>query len=269
MIPFTPPALPVPMPPVKPIHKRMGIRMGGCEKPLEEIISQHIKAIKQAGVNRPYTLVEIGSAGCVTLRAFKDIITENAGDHPWRVFGFDLTEEKAWSLDWDEIHKAFDGTPHILREQHLTEGEGLVSYPDNQMYLVLLDSPRLYIQDAFPFPIDFVFIDGSHGRSCALDFLAIEKKMAEGGVVVFHDYGEAETGTDWQTVDREFINVRTYVHRLGLASPCNEVRKGWRFVGEIKGSRTRGGDGNSAAVVQRTGEPLVEQPELSLERVII
>lgn len=259
MTPFTPPAAPVPMPVVKPprAKRSWGIRMGGVGGPLEDLINQHASRVP---VDRPYTLIEIGSAGCVSLRSFKDILSEARGAAPWRVVGFDLTEDKAWSLDWDQIRAAFDGVPHILRE-----GTDLATYSVNQMYLMLLADPRSYLATTFPFEIDFAFIDGSHGKSAGRDFLAIEHKIAPGGVVVFHDYGEPEQGTDYQAADREFIAVRSYVHRLGLAQPGPGVRQGWRFVGEIKGSRHWGLDGNSCAVVQRMSEPLIDQPELSLD----
>ena len=251
------PASPHPSNPAQPQPHRFGIRMGGLEAPLQDLITQHAGL---AAPDRPYNLVEIGSAGCVTLRAFKDILSAARGDRPWRVLGLDLPEDKAWSLDWNEIRTAFDGVPHILRD-----GVDLSTYATNQMYLMLLADPRTYLHDAFPFPIDFCFIDGCHGKCAGRDFCAIESKVAPGGVVVFHDYGEIEQGTDYQIHCREFISVRSYVHRLGLASPCITPRKGWRFVGEIPGSRRWNGDGNSAAVVQRTGEPLENQPELSLD----
>lgn len=231
--------------------------MSGCEAPLEDLIKQHSALLPTDHV---YTLLEIGSAGCVTLRAFSDILGEIRGDK-WRTVGLDLTIDKAWSVDMNEVHQSFAG----LREQIIVASQ-LDAMMGNLrgMSLLLLDDPRTFVRDTFPYAPDLTFIDGSHGISCGRDFLAVESKVPSGGLVIFHDYGIAEQGTDWQTVDREFINVRTYVHRLGLAEPCNEKRKGWRFVGEIQGSRARGGDGNSCAVVQRTWEPLENQPNLSL-----
>lgn len=238
--------------------RRWGIRLDGSGQGMEHLLRQHVALTLQE--QRPYTLVEIGSAGCVSLRAFRDIISEANGIRPWRVIGIDLPEDKAWSLDMAQIREAFDGTPHILRDH-----DDVATYPVNLMYLMLLSDPRAYLRDRMVSPLDFVFIDGSHGKSAGFDFLAVEEKVAPGGLVVFHDYGEAEQGSDWQSYDREFIAVRSYVHRLGLASPCVTPRKGWRFLGEIHGSRHWGGDGNSCAVVQRTNEPLEAQPELAID----
>ncbi len=264
------PSFSIPMPPVKSPAKKMGIRMSGCERPLEDLLTQHVSACP---INRTYIVIEIGSAGCTTLRAFKDIISEKRGLNPWIVFGFDLTEDKAWSLNWDEINAAFNGDPNILREEHCGLEESL--FYTNRMYLWLLDDPRSFlwrpsdglhgVPKGFSGSIDFAFIDGCHGACSGHDFEAIEKKVSIGGLVVFHDYGEIEQGTDFQPHCNEFINVRTYVHKLGLAAPCREPRKGWRFVGEIKGSRNFGGDGNSCAVIQRTEEPLEYQPLLQID----
>lgn len=235
-------------------QRQFGIRMSGLEAPLEDLLKQ---SIAMCPPDQYYTLVEVGSAGCTTLRAFKDIISETRGQAPWRVVGFDLPIGKAWSLDMEEVRK--NGVEHII-----TEPEIYIPF-ENVLSLILIDDPRQYIRDSFPFSIQFAFIDGCHGKCAGRDFEALESKIAPGGIVVFHDYGVIETGSDWQIHCREFINVRTYVHRLGLAKPCNEERKGWRFIGEIQGSRARGGDGNSAAVVQRTWEPLENQPKLSLD----
>jgi hypothetical protein len=246
----------------QPTHKRMGIRMSGCEQPLEDLIKQHLYMQQQGAFHSsPYLLIEIGSAGCVTLRAFHDIIKENIGARPFHAVGFDLLPDKAWSVDMNEVRQSFTGLP----EQIVTTSWDSFASFDLGMSLRLMDDPRRFLSENLSQQVDFAFIDASHGKSCALDFLAIEDKVSPGGVVVFHDYGEPEQGSDWQFADREFISVRSYVHRLGLASPSpsNVLRKGWRFIGEIRGTRYNGGDGNSCCVVQRTGEPLEVQPELS------
>lgn len=253
------------MPPVRPParpSRRWGIRLDGCGGPLEQLIRDHAPTVP---ATRAYTLVEIGSAGCVSLRSFRDILAEARGLAPWSVIGTDLPPGKAWSLDPVEVEQSLDNVAYrVLRLDMETLTPGLDWH--NRVTLCLHDNPRAWLaaelRDA---SVDFVFVDGSHGISAGRDFTALERKMAPGGVVVFHDYGEAEQGTDWQFADREFIAVRSYVHRLGLAAPCTAPRKGWRFVGEIKGSRHWGLDGNSCAVVQRTEEPLIHQPDLSID----
>ncbi len=231
--------------------------MDGCERPIEDLIKQHVALLPRDHV---YTLLEIGSAGCVSLKAFSDILEQERPDQ-WRTIGLDLTLDKAWSVDMNEVRESFRGR----REQIIVASQMAAVMGLMGMSLLLLDDPRTFVRDILPYAPDFTFIDGSHGASCGRDFLAVEAKVPLHGLVVFHDYGEPEQGTDWQAFDHEFINVRTYVHRLGLAAPCVTPRKGWRFVGEIKGSRHYGGDGNSCCVVQRTEEPLEHQPELAVD----
>jgi hypothetical protein len=264
MTPFTPSASPIPMPSVRPPvpTRRWGIRLDGCGAPLEDLIRQHVHGCPP---ERAYTLLEVGSAGCVSLRSFRDIVAEACGPNRWSVIGTDLPPGRAWSLDMVEVQRSIGDVPHMILRLDQQPVAPDLDWAD-KITLCLHDDPRAWLhQHLLDGHVDFVFIDGSHGRSCGLDFLAIEAKVAPGGVVVFHDYGEAEQGTDWQAYDREFISVRNYVHRLGLAQPSNAIRKGWRFVGEIPGSRRFGGDGNSCAVVQRTTEALESQPELSLD----
>ena len=78
--------------------KKFGLGLDGCEQGIEQLLKQHIN-FSQSQV---YTVIEIGSAGCVTLRAFKDIVSENRLGH-WRVIGFDLPD--GWSLDMNEINQ--------------------------------------------------------------------------------------------------------------------------------------------------------------------
>ncbi len=235
--------------------------MDGTGDGLEQLLRQHVSTL---GVGSAYNLIEIGSAGCVSLRAFRDILAEACPTAWWHVVGFDLPLGKAWSVDLAEVERSLAGVNSAIVRDTVPDD---LPVQAQRMTLCLIDKPRTYLSTVWPTPIHFAFIDASHGRSCALDFEAIERKVAPGGLVVFHDYGEAEQGSDWQEADRQFISVRSYVHRLGLNAPSPKgiLRKGWRWVCEVKGSRHWNGDGNSAAVVQRTTEPLVSQPELCID----
>lgn len=232
--------------------KKLGLGLDGCEMGVEQLLKQHV-SYSQSPV---YTVVEIGSAGCITLRAFKDVVAENR-IAPWRVVGFDLPD--GWSLDMNEINQVFDGKPNILKEEDIGKAT-----PTNRMELWLLKDPRKYLKDNLPYPIDFAFIDGCHGKCAANDFLAIEPKVNVGGIVMFHDFGFLDQGRDFQPHCQEFINVRKHLADIGLIdtrageNKDKTVRSGWRFLGEIQGSRywkdaaSPETKGNSCGIFQKT-----------------
>lgn len=214
--------------------KRFGLALSGCEAPIEELIKNHLK---QSKVDE-YTLIEVGSAGCVSLRAMSDIISENWVGR-WKSVGFDLPD--GWSIDWNQIKEAFGGHPYIIRDGDNKPFQG-------GMNLMLLADPRTYLRDAFPDQIDFAFIDGCHGKCAVHDFQAIEAKVRPGGLVMFHDVGALEQGIDWQPHCGEYINVRKHLTDLGL---FDDKYPGWQFVGEIPGSKVWGGDGHSCGVFRK------------------
>lgn len=210
---------------------KFGLGLDGCEQGIEALLKQHVN-FSQSPV---YTVVEIGSAGCITLRAFKDIVSKNRLGH-WRVIGFDLPD--GWSLDMNEINQVFDGKPNIYKKEDV----GKIT-PINFMELWLLKDPRSYLKEGLKHKIDFAFIDGCHGKCAADDFLAIEDKVNVGGIVMFHDFGFLDQGRDFQPHCQEFINVRKHIADIGLIdtrageNKDKTVRNGWRFIGEIQGSR--------------------------------
>lgn len=237
--------------------------MEGCGESLEDLIRQQISKFRRPE-GRPYTLLEIGSANCVTLRSFRNIIAETIErssnpEEDWVVIGTDLPPGAAWSMDRTEVLKSIGDVSYSIITTDRDVSPYKRTLPSKHINLILDSMPRDWLAKTLaPESVDFVFIDGSHGVSCAKDFCAIEQKVAPNGLVVFHDYGEPEQGTDWQACDGEFISVRTWVHRLGLnkPNPADAMRPGWRFMGEIRGTRYWGGEGNSCAVVHRLPGPL-------------
>lgn len=225
--------------------KKFGLGLDGCENGIEALLKQHVEFIK----SDVYNLIEIGSAGCVTLRAMKDIVSEK--QEKWKIAGFDLPN--GWSLDWVEINKVFDNKPKILKQDDLDNGKTL---NENEMTLFLLEDPRKFLKEEWKTQLDFVFIDGCHGKCAADDFLAIEDKVKVGGIVMFHDFAFIDQGRDFQPHCQEMINVRKHLKDIGLYD-TREVNKtpfrdGWRFIAEIQGSRYWGGGGNSCGVFQKT-----------------
>jgi hypothetical protein len=219
------------------MKRKFGIRMDGCEEEFEQILKQ------TAAKFTPCNVLEIGTAGGTTLRAMWGIL-EECKPQQFRLIGSDLPN--GWSLDKPSLDRLF-GDELVLTGENFTSalayklGSVTLTLQDAKKFLATFESEKL--------PIHFCFIDGCHGAPCVkADFLAVEPHVPSGGVVVFHDIGEIEQGTDWQGHCGQYINVRQGVKELGL---LDGSRPGWKVVKEIQGDRLRGGEGNNCFVVER------------------
>lgn len=211
---------------IRKVHmKKFGIRFNGLEEPIEELIKNHTNL--QTSDN--YVAVEIGSAGCYTLKAIHDIISENRKG-PFASFGFDIP---TCGLDnINDLIVNFAGKPNIIRREELNPSLRL-NY--GEMYLFLLADPQSFLKDYFPSMIDLCHIDAVHSKPFVIkDFETIENKMRSGGLIFLHDFCQECQGTDIQ-IDGNPIQVREAVKELGL---LDGTRKNWEFVCEIPGSRT-------------------------------
>jgi hypothetical protein len=223
--------------------KRFGIRMDGNETVIESIISEYIKSEVNCKQEQ-FRYLEIGAAGCITLRAVYDIVKENISIDDWKTIGLDLID--GWSLDFDETHRLFKENELEFHAKGISGGR---CAPRPKCELFLEVEPRSWIKSHFyNNSIDICFVDGCHGAPCVkADFLAIQSKIKRGGYVIFHDAGEEEQGTDFQTHCLEFINVRQAIIDLGLDRDSNE----WQFVLDKKGSRSQGSNGNGLWIVKK------------------
>jgi hypothetical protein len=215
--------------------KKMGIRTSGIEQGFEDAIKSYIK-----NSTTDFKYYEIGCAGCITLKAANDIVSECITHDNWLIEGIDLMAES--SINWQEINSVFNKT----NLQVYYEGVCNFNYLKNpHTRLLLWNDPRKYSKSLPDNSLDIVLIDGNHNfDNVTSDFLSIEDKVKPNGLVFFHDIGTEETGTDPQA-GGGFIEVRPAVEKLGL---FNGSRKGWKFLKELSGSRKWGGDGNSLGI---------------------
>lgn len=217
--------------------KRFGIRMSGCEQEIENLIKSYLNAQLRAN----FQYLEIGAAGCITLRAVYDIVKENILHSNWKTIGVDI--DGGWSLDWESIKKLFNSDELEVWTNRLSGStSGLL-----KAQLWIDRNPRELISSYFN-NIDICLIDGCHGICCIQDFQTVESKIVSNGLVLFHDAGILEQGTDWQEHCSEFINVRKHLSELGL---FDNKYPNWKFEKEILGSRFVGGDGNNIAVFRK------------------
>lgn len=227
------------------MNREFGIRMSGCEKPIEELIIQYFNSPSETH-NPQLKYLEIGAASCVTLRAVYDIFKENIKHNNWQVIGVDI--DGGWSIDWEQIKSKFKIDEELEFWGNRLSGLPLTVKKIPNASLWIDKNPRELITKNFT-DIDICFIDACHGSNCVInDFLCVKDNIKKNGLVIFHDVGVLEQGTDWQEHCQEFINVREGLNKLGL---FDNKYPGWEFVKEIPGSRLWNGDGNSCGVFKK------------------
>lgn len=191
---------------------KLGICMGGGEQEFLDVIK------RQMTINpvNPFTYLEIGVAYGETLKGvWGTIKSPNT-----RAIGIDLPK-------WEgvgSIIDRFNGEP-------FTFGPMGTEVPYGSAGLILERSEVALLDHSWGYYIDVAFIDGCHAKACAMiDFLALERRMKVGGIVIFHDAGEKEQGAGAQPHCHEPMNVRAALVELGL---LGSMRKGWEFIGMI------------------------------------
>jgi len=218
--------------------KKFGIRTDGIEEQVEKLFIEYLKTS-----NNNFKYYEIGCAGCITLKAITDIVKENIKHNNWIIEGIDLSQES--SMNWQEVNSVFSTQTLQIFNNGLSNLNYL-NIPHTR--LLLWENPREYTKSLDNKSLDIILIDGNHNEiNVTEDFLSVEDKVKDDGLVLFHDFSELDQGTDPQA-GGGFIEVREACKKLGL---IDNSRKGWTFIEEIKGSRNWGGDGNGVGVFKK------------------
>lgn len=205
-----------------------GIKMCGNEISFESYLNQAIQNHIALNVESQFIYLEIGAAACETLITVRNLLLTSPSlrEREFHAYGLDLPN--GWSLDWKKINSVVG-----LSIEGSTNGQD--KRPNGSRATLLLEkNPREMVKRwDIKFPnakIDFCFIDGCHGKACAVaDFLAVEPHIRTGGIVCFHDVGVVEQGQDFQEHCGEYINVRQGIIELGL---FDNARAGWKFLSE-------------------------------------
>jgi hypothetical protein len=217
---------------------KFGLRSDGTEKELKKLLTKATKKGKE------FNFVEVGTCGGASLKAFQEILQKTRKDKEWRLVGIDTIE--GVNKEINEINKNFP-RDLILTNLFTLTGETKVSITPNIANYVIIEGEK-FLKNHWKYPIHFCHIDALH-CSCHVtaDFLAVEPHVVSGGIVLFHDFCLESQGTDHQH-DGHFIEVREACQELGL---IDGTRPGWKFIGEINGSRKTGGEGNGFGIFQR------------------
>ena len=170
---------------------------------LRESVAAHIE--RKDG--EPFRYVEIGIGPGQTLYAVAAALSTMPDCPDWHCYGVDLLGLA-------------------------TGGESLARYhPFTDQISIHLCGSRDYFR-ANVLRYDYAFIDGCHGRACAMaDFLDVEPVMKPGGIICFHDAEEACQGLYYQEHCKEPIGVRRGLSELGL---LNGSRPGWELWDQTK-----------------------------------
>lgn len=240
---------------------KMGYNFRGTEEVFENKLRQAVH--ERSTVNFRY--VEIGIAEGSTIIAVAEVLRDMLPSHGWQAVGVDLVNGPFFNPR-DFLARTLAFNTHIEFEGHCTRPPHVNHDIQNVNIRILLlkgDTKRATVaKDS----VNFCLIDGCHGAPCVeADFLSIEQGIANGGIVAFHDAGEADQGQGFQHHCQMNIAVREALLNLGLFSGKNNdgythkemtdcERSGWRYIGSVDGDKSPGDpcqNGNGFVFFQR------------------
>jgi hypothetical protein len=207
-----------------------GLSMAGCEPIISAAI--HVALDSTYGL---VTYLEIGVAAGAT---FAQVCRRLAASgRAWQAIGLELPEgvegfllPGAWCLDEAAFKEATAAWADRVSLERGISQEWLARSEE---------------------PVTVALIDGCHEEACVrADFLALEARIVEGGVVIFHDTAPWSQDIDPQPHRGEPIRILAALDGLGLLAG---TRPGWRFVAEAPGRQAEGGRG--CMVFQRHARP--------------
>lgn len=196
--------------------RQFGYSMGGTEGAIEERVNRIIKRFGRLDY------VEVGIGEGQTMLAVSDIASEQSA--PWCIVGIDLLNGRHFNP-----HKYLNNS-----HRNITISNSPCKIYDGSISVWLSGSPHsiCYI----PFPIGYALVDACHCKDCTIaDFLQVEKKVREGGIVAFHDAGEKDQVDEPQCRPDRGIRVIEAMKELGL---LDGSRPGWRLDHEASGDRS-------------------------------
>jgi len=195
--------------------KEWGICMQGNEAVISTAI---IKVIEKHPRNYPFHYVEIGVAEGKTFSAICELLNSKPID--WSAAAIELPN--GWSFNGDEFLKN-------TKEW------------DERIVLSLNGSPAALDQFADK-SVHVILIDGSHSKESVIaDFLASDRILAPGGIIIFHDTDSESQGLDVFSGQPEGIQVRIALQELGLL--YHEINENYKLITDFPGDKSQGGRG--------------------------
>jgi hypothetical protein len=216
---------------------KMGFNCKGTEAYFEQMLRKAIDERTTPG----FRTVEIGIAEGTTLASVAELVRDSLPNQQFQCVGIDLFDGPFFNeRNFLKRTLAFNTLIEFAGRGRDTAIPAIFGY-DIVVILLKGDSKRAIAQQG---SINFALIDGCHGAPCVeKDFLAIEPGIAPGGIVAFHDAGEADQGIHFQQHCQMPISVRKALDNLqlpGFGPPQARDRSGWKFIGSIDGDKSPG-----------------------------
>jgi len=197
-----------------------GSWVDGCTAPLERFLTAQL-----VRYFRPTTIVEIGTYRGTTTRLLLDNVRPEA-----RVYTIDLPLDSKFS----EVKEATDS--RLI--QHRVVGVDFQGHPQaGNVTQIWGDTFDEETWARIPKDVDFAFIDASHSYEAVRnDTEKLFRKLADGGVVLWHDYSE---GSSYERGVGKYIrelmairdDIKTVVDTtLALRIPTSDLLEGMRRI---------------------------------------
>jgi hypothetical protein len=247
---------------------RLGYNTAGTEETFERVLRarvvEHLEQPREPGeLSKLFVYLEIGIAEGQTLKAVADVLS----GYPhlrWNAIGIDLISGPFFNaqtfLSQCAAHR------HNVEILHTAKPDTMEVRPTlNAITVALLNDDESAAEQMFPYQsIHFAVIDGCHGAPCVRrDFEAIERAMAQGGIVAFHDAMPEDQGQGYQPHCKQNINVRQALMDLELlpkeiastadyAEWSKRRRSAWDMTSIAYGDKSANPPGNGFMFFRKT-----------------
>lgn len=209
----------------------------------EEAFDKYLEMALLGSSHRIYA--EIGIAEGATLIHVANKLQEQGETHPWQAFGIDVANGPYFNAEtFLKAAPKHHVVMHYSGDLTAFRAEAL-----NSIQIFLLTHKPAEFPDR---SINFCLIDGDHQKEAVMaDFLSIERGMARGGIVAFHDALYEDQWNYPGDEPKHDIHVMEALSDLRLTFNC---RPGWTLLDTVDGDKSPGSlddNGNGFAFFQK------------------
>lgn len=153
-------------------------------------MKEHVNEVTTAHPYLHMNIVEIGTAGGITLRNLFNWVKEVNSKIKVHAHGVDLPN--GWSLNFEELKANVDG---VISTENTELVRTFLEYMPNHDYRILWLAHAPHTLLRMISGIAILHIDGDHSYEGVMaDFHVMKNNMRTGGLMMFHDYDEGSQG---------------------------------------------------------------------------